>query len=506
MKQILCLMMILLLAAQFPAQTTPSEPRPLVFTGVTVIDILGGKLKPGTTVIVSGNRITSVGKKIKIPKDAQIVDGSGKFLIPGLSDMHAHTLTSTSYEWIFPMLIAHGITGVREMGNNMPFEQISLIRREIVEGKRLGPRLGSATGRIFDGPGTTIPHVSTIVTTPDEARQLVRIYKEQGADFIKPYNLLSREVYLAIVDEAKRQKIPIAGHIAFSMTAAEVSDLGQISLEHVQIGIFISCSRDEPELRREWQELIRNGQRGAGLTIMTKAVATYSEQNAQSLFALLRRNDTWVCPTSVVNRPVELIGDESKLLSDSRMKYIPASTRQRWNEQFQQRPGLVNSPAERKARSDLRLKIVGAMHRAGVRILAGADAPNPYIFPGFSLHEELELLVEAGLTPLEALQTATINPAKFLGKENEIGTIEKGKLADLVLLEANPLEDIRNTTRIAAVVANGKYLPKADLQKLLSDVEAANLRNESNKKQSVLWDFTNRPNFEFLSDAADICD
>ena len=472
MKQILCLTMILLIAAQIPAQTAPSKSRLLVFKNVTVIDVLDGKPKPGTTVMVSGNRITNVGRKAKIPKDAEIIDATGKFLIPGLWDMHVHTLTNDSYEWIFPMLIAHGVTGVRELGNNMPFERINLFRQEILEGRRLGPRLGSATGRILDGPETSIPQVSTVVTTPDQARQLVRTYKQQGADFIKPYNLLSREVYLAITDEAKRQKIPVAGHIPFSMSAAEVSDLGQISLEHVQIGIFVACSRDEANLRREWQELIKSGQRGAGLTIMAKAVATYDEQKAQSFFALLRRNGTWVCPTSIVFRPVELIGDESTLLSDSRMKYIPDVSRRRWREAFQQRTNIVVTPVERKARSDLRLKIVGAMQRAGVRLLAGADAPNPYTFPGFSLHEELELFVEAGLTPLEALRTATLNPAEFLGEEKTLGTIEKGKFADLVLLDANPLEDIKNTTRIAAVVANGKYLPKSDLEKLLAQVEA----------------------------------
>ena len=472
MKKTIVLMLIFLLPNVLAAQVI--QNRPIVFKRLTVIDVKNGAAKSDMTVIVAGDRISAVGKtgKIKIPKDAEIIDAADKFLIPGLWDMHAHTLTNNSYEWIFPMLIAHGVTGVRELGNNMPFEQRNLFRQEILEGRRLGPRLGSATAKILDGPETTIPHVSTIVTTPDEARQLVRTYKQQGADFIKPYNLLSREVYLAIMDEAKRQKIPVAGHIPFSMSAAEVSDLGQISLEHVQIGIFVACSRDEANLRREWQELIKSGQRGAGLMIMAKAVATYDEQKAQSFFALLRRNGTSVCPTSIVFRPVELIGDESTLLSDSRMKYIPDISRRRWREAFQQRTNIVVTPAERKARSDLRLKIVGAMHRAGVRLLAGADAPNPYTFPGFSLHEELELFVEAGLTPLEALRTATLNPAEFLGTEKTLGTIEKGKFADLVLLDANPLEDIKNTTRIAAVVANGKYLPKSELEKLLAQVEA----------------------------------
>jgi len=296
-------------------------------------------------------------------------------------------------------------------------------------------------------------------------------------DFIKVYNLLAREVYLAIVDEARLQKIPVSGHVPFSMTATEVSDLGQITLEHVQIGIFVSCSRDEAKLRREWQELIRSGQPGAGLRIMAKAVETYDEQTAQRFFARLKRNGTYVCPTSVVFNPVELIADESKLLNDSRMKYIPERSRQRWGDVFQQRNNAVAPHAERKARSDLRLKIVGAMHRAGVGLLAGADAPNPYVFPGFSLHEELELLVQAGLSPLAALQTATINPAKFLGIEKEIGTIEKGKLADLVLLDADPLANITNTRQINAVIANGRYFSREQLQKMLADVEARVSKN-----------------------------
>jgi hypothetical protein len=475
MRKIVALLLILFLPGLLFAQTTaiPSTG-PLAFTHVTVIDVLtGAPSQSDMTVIVEGHRITAVGKsgQVPIPKDAQVIDASGKFLIPGLWDMHAHSISHGNDVWIFPMLIAHGVTGVRELGNNLPFEQLNLVRREILEGKRLGPRIGAATGRILDGPETTIFHVAEVVRTSDHARQLVRTYKQQGADFIKPYNMLSREVYLGIVDEAKRQKIPIAGHVPFSMTAANVSDLGQTSLEHVQVAIFISCSRDEAKLRREWRKLIESRQRGAGLTIMAKAVATYDEAKAQSFFALLRRNGTWVCPTIVVSRLIELVSDERTLLNDSRMKYIPPSSRRRWRDAFQ-RTKTVSSLAERKARANLRLKIVGAMHRAGVRLLAGADAPNPFVFPGFSLHEELELLVEAGLTPLEALQLATINPARFLGREQETGTIEKGKLADLVLLDADPLANIGNTRRINAVVANGRHFSREQLQKMLADVEA----------------------------------
>jgi len=167
MKQILCLTMILLIAAQIPAQKTAlSETRPLVFTGVTVIDISGGKLKSGTTVIVSGNRITNVGKKVKIPKDAQIIDAGGKFLIPGLWDMHAHSFTDNGWEWFFPLLITNGVTGVRELGTRLPFERINQMRRETLEGKILGPRYGAVTARVLDGTGSQILP-QTVVETPE---------------------------------------------------------------------------------------------------------------------------------------------------------------------------------------------------------------------------------------------------------------------------------------------------------------------------------------------------
>jgi hypothetical protein len=182
-------------------------------------------LKPDQTVIVTGNHITAVGRagRVKVPAGVQVIDATGKFLIPGLWDMHAHALSEGRYEWVFPLLIANGVTGVREMGNDLPFERINQIREEILEGKILGPRFGAITGRILDGPGTKL-NVALEVGTAEEARSLVREYKRQGMDFVKPYDLLSREVYLAIVGEAKRQRIAVAGHVPFSMSAAEVSD------------------------------------------------------------------------------------------------------------------------------------------------------------------------------------------------------------------------------------------------------------------------------------------
>jgi hypothetical protein len=468
MKKTISLLLIFLLPGVLVAQT--GQNRPVVFNHVTVIDVKRGRLTSDMTVVIMGERITAAGRtgKVRVPKNVEIIDASGKFLIPGLWDMHVHALTDNRYEWFFPLLIANGVTGVRELGNNLPLERINRIRREILEGKLLGPRFGAATTRILDGAETRL-NVASPVKTTDEARRIVSDYKQQGVDFIKPYNLLSREVYLAIADEARRQKIPFAGHVPFSMSAREVSDLGQITIEH-NADIFMSCSRDEEKLRQELQELVKIMPVGARQQVETKAAATYDEQRARALFARFARNGTWMCPTIIVN---SLPDRENPPESDPRLKYVPAAAVERWRSDLRQRMAIVPSVADRKMRQQRRLESIGLMQRAGVRLIAGTDAPNPYVFPGFSLHEELELLVRAGLSPLEALQTATINPAKFFGREKEFGTIEKGKFADLVLLEADPLADIKNTTKIAAVVANGRYFPKTELEKLLAQAEAA---------------------------------
>lgn len=472
MRKIIVLLLILLLHGLMFAQTTTlPQARPLMFTHVTVIDVTGAPSKTNMTVIVTGNHITDVGRtgKVRIPKNAQVIDASGKFLIPGLWDMHIHSFTDNGWEWLFPLLIANGVTGVRELGTRLPFERIKQIRRETLEGKILGPRYGAMTAKILDGPGSQIPP-STVVETADEARSFVREYKQQGMDFIKVYNFLSREVYLAIIDEAKRQKIPVAGHVPFSMTASEVSKLGQISIEHFT-DIFLSCSRDEDALREQRrQELAKGVTLRPASPLETRAAATYDEQKAAALAAGFRRNGTWWCPTIILSGTVPA---ERRREGDSRLKYIPTPTRETWRNAFDVSIRNIPNADDRKMRYQRKLEIVGLMHRAGVRLLAGTDAPNPYVFPGFGLHEELELLVQAGLSPFEALQTATVNPAKFLGKEKEIGTIEKGKLADLVLLEANPLENINNTQRISAVVVNGRYLSQEELRKLLAEVEVA---------------------------------
>jgi hypothetical protein len=259
------------------------------------------------------------------------------------------------------------------------------------------------------------------------------------------------------------------------MTAAEVSDLGQRSIDHTT-DLFTSCSSDEAALRQELREraqaLTGPDSNAARMPVEVKAAASFEEGKAAALFARFARNGTWQCPTLAVRRATTS-ADLGQVDTDSRLKYIPPAVRENWRATFKQRIAPPSEMEQRRRRFQKTLEIVGTLQRAGVGILAGTDILNPYVFPGFSLHDELGLLVQAGLTPMEALRAATLNPARFLNLASSLGTVEKGKIADLVLLEANPLEDISHTRRIAAVVVNGKYLPKAMLERMLAEAEAA---------------------------------
>lgn len=280
--------------------------------------------------------------------------------------------------------------------------------------------------------------------------------------------------YFAIVDEAKKQRLPFAGHLPFSVSAVEASDAGQRSIEHLT-RLLPACTGREAEIRRELVETSKDviAARAAGFRADAEAAASYDPKKAATLFAVFRRNRTWQCPTLVQLRKFVHTSDAS-FINDERLKYIPASVRAEWRSRLA--GPLAEFAPYVKQSFPKQVELVGAMNAAGVPILAGTDSGwgNAYTFAGFSLHDELGLLVQAGLTPLEALQTATLNPAKFLGREKALGTVDRGKLADLVLLDANPLEDINHTRQIAAVVVNGRYLPKSELERMLADVAAAN--------------------------------
>jgi imidazolonepropionase-like amidohydrolase len=444
------------------AQSPPSSAI-LLIEDVTVIDATGAPAQPHRTVVVRGNRIEGIYDDHRPGlSDVVRIGGKGKFLIPGLWDMHVHMAFGDWFphgkEITLPLFIANGITGVRDMGGEL--EVLQRWRKEISAGTLIGPRM-VISGPMLDGPQPRFPS-SVAITTPADGRRAVDDLKQRGADFIKLQSLIPRDAVFAIADEARKQGIPFEGHVPDSVRASEASNAGQKSLEHL-IGIFEGSSPLEAEFLK--------GAKSPG-----KFLATYDPARASALFALLSKNHTWQCPTLVWERGGNLI-DEADFAHDARAKYVPAYWKDvTWKRFTDQIIHEFNTDdlATRKRFVEKELKVVNAMHRAGIPFLAGADTPpGVYVFPGFSLHEELQRFVAAGFTPMEALQTATLNPAKFLGMEDRLGTIEKGKLADLVLLDGNPLDDIRNTQKIAAVIVNGRYLSRSDLDKMLAGVEAA---------------------------------
>jgi hypothetical protein len=395
--------------------------------------------------------------KIAIPPGAKLVNAAGKFLIPGLWDMHVHWYIKD----YFPLFTANGVTGIRQMFGN---PDLLRWRQEIAKGSLQGPRMIVASP-IIDGPKPVWP-TSIAVGNEAEGRKAVRKVKQSGADFVKVYSLLPRDAYFGIADEAKQQGLPFVGHVPFSVSPAEASDAGQKSIEHLT-GIMIACSDKEVELRKDIVQANSPGVRARAEAI---ALETYNNKKAAELFERFVKNETWQCPTLTVLRSTAYLGDQS-FRSDQRLKYVSRQIKERWSQRMANRNEENYANAKRVYQKEL--EIVGTMQRAGVQFLAGTDTGNPFCFPGFSLHDELALLVKAGLTPIEALRAATLNPAKFFGLDQTLGTVEPGKIANLVVLDANPLEDIRNTQRINAVILNGRLFDRKALDKMLTEAEAA---------------------------------
>jgi len=437
----------------------------VVITDINIVDVRTGEIRSDQIVIIEKNRITTVGsrKETRYPRNAPaIINGRGSYLIPGLWDMHVHLVFGdwfpNAQQISLPLFVVNGITSVRDMGSNL--ETVEDWRNEIEGGRLLGPRILTA-GRMLDGPKPRFPS-SIAIATPEDGRRAVSDLKHSGADFIKLQSLIPRDAVFAIAEEARKEEIPFEGHVPDSVRASEMSNAGMHSFEHL-IGIFEGSSPLEDEFLR-------------GDKTETKFLQSYDSQRAAELAALLAKNQTWQCPTLVWERGGNLI-DVTDFSKDARAKYVPAYWKDKTWKRFTEEVEKENSGdtlETRKKFIEKELQVVQLLHKAGVPFLAGTDTPpGVYIFPGFSLHEELQRFVAAGFTPLEALQTATLNPAQFFGMQEQLGTIEKGKIADLVFLDANPLDDISNTQKVGGVILNGKFYARSDLQKILQGVEAA---------------------------------
>jgi imidazolonepropionase-like amidohydrolase len=468
----------------------PGWSQSLVIKDVTVIDATGKAAQPNMTVSIEGGQIMGVrpSKKIHTPKNATIIDGTGKFLIPGLWDMHVHGASDTRAPWSHLLFVANGVVGVRDM-SGPPDARAWRATQASDPDPSPAIYLGSP---IVDGPNPTWPD-SIVVADEAQGREVVDQQQQRGADFIKVYSGLPRNAYFAIADEATKRGIPFEGHVPEAVTAAEASSAGQKSIEHLT-QVAEGCSKEEKTITEERQRLealfrapdatmpqkIAAGQGIIHLNF--HVVETFDDATAQSLLAQFVKNGTWQTPTLTL-----LQGqiDDPLDANDPRLKFLSKEVRAKWDAGYYSRfppPARAAMVQLAKAEFDESKKIVGLMYKAGVPILAGTDTMNPLCFPGFGIHDELALLVDAGLSPLAALQAATRNAAQFVGQLGSRGTIEVGKIADLVLLDKDPLADIHNTRSIQAVVLNGKLYPRAALDAMLA--KAQTLANPSAMENS----------------------
>jgi imidazolonepropionase-like amidohydrolase len=471
-RTILLLLFVVFLAAPSFSAAEPSSQ--LAITHVTVIDATGRPPQPDQTVLIDGGRITAVGAaaKIKVPKSARSIDGSGKFLLPGFWDMHVHIAginadPAWSKDVLLPLLLANGITGVRDMGGDL--DVLLSWQRDAESGALLAPHIVAA-GPFLTGSGKRTPEEYP-VHNAEEVRAAVDELKKRGANFIKVISMPSRDAFFALADESKKQNIPFVGHLPFEISATEASDAGMRSIEHFLYSAFVlSFSSKEIELRPRLVEAEKSGDSAAWEQIAHEADATYSPEKAAALIQTLKKNATWVTPTlaslDITSHP------ERWKTDDPLLAFVPPSMAKQWRESFTDE-GMKKRAAwlARQAANDW--KLTGELHRAGVPLLVGSDSLDPFVIPGDSFHHELAELVRAGFSPMEALQAATQGAARFLGREKDLGTVETGHTADLVLLSANPAEDIGNTRKVWALIRNGGYYDRTALDGLLAHAKEA---------------------------------
>lgn len=456
-----------LLVLPLVASTTAAQT--LTITNATVIDVATGKLQPGTAVVVEGNRITRVGPSSRSRPSGRVIDAKGLYLIPGLWDMHVHAYFSWPRAFgdnlVMPLFIANGITGVRDMGSDL--DAVLSARDEIAAHRLLGPRM-VVSGPMLDGP-TAQYKAAIAITTAEDGRHAVDSLKNRGVDFIKIQSGVPREAYFGATEEARRIGIEFVGHVPDAIRASEAASAGQRSFEHL-IGIFEASTPDESGyLLRKW---------GAGSDSATnKSLAAllrgFEQGREDDLTKLMLRQKVWQCPTLFWERGQWLV-DTVNYQADPDLGLTPRSWIDKRYPAMQK--GILSSLGTDSLSVRARfvqheLEMVHRLQVAGVPFLAGTDTPAGVdVTPGVSLHLELQRFVAAGFTPLEALQTATLNPAKFYGREKDFGSVQAGRIADLVLLKENPLMDIRNTRTIAGVIADGRYFTEAELDSLLQQV------------------------------------
>ncbi|GAB4241104.1 MAG: amidohydrolase family protein [Ekhidna sp.] len=450
----------------------------MAILNVSVVDVEEGAIQPGMDIVIKGDKIAEVVETGSKAIEASVqVDGTGQYLIPGLWDMHAHPDDPEMWrmkpneegrDLLMPLFVLHGVTGIRDMAGSL--DVVNSWREKMANGTLLGPTIFAA-GPLIDGPN---PMWDGSIGIPSTAKVKSKVDSliEAGVDFLKVYSLLPDSIYFALSEYASSKNVPFCGHVPQTVTNLEASRSGICSLEHL-LDIPLECSSEEANIRNGTVDYGGIEDRLARYVFRTKLmVETYDPQKAQRLYSEFVKNKTWHTPTiSMWYKNAYFESEEEK--DRAYFKYLPGYMRRYWTPQendhlrYRQKTFLE----AKQLLVDHYMRIIKEMHDAGVQLLAGTDTgANPLCWPGLGVHLEIAMFEEAGLSPAEALKTATINPAIYLGIEDEYGSISPGKFADMVLLEANPLETVSNTKEIAGVIKNGGYYSKRRIAEFMEAI------------------------------------
>jgi imidazolonepropionase-like amidohydrolase len=427
-------------------------------THVNVFDGRSPALKQDMTILVKGNRILQVrpSASLKVPKGYKVLPMTGRYVIPGLWDMHVHLAgLSADPSWsggvLLPMLIENGVLGVRDMGG----DPVALERwkTEIQAGKRIGPHI-IAAGKMIDGAFED-PSVITVHTAEESRRAVDQIASSNG-DFVKVLSGVNKEEYFAVLDEASKKNLRVAGHLTPEVTVEKALTAGQHSFEHIiYSGIPLACTANEEQLDQEMSAAMSSGAIRRIGAVLDKSAEEYDPDRAQRLWQDFKAHGAAVVPTLVstyVNAHMDELSQD-----DQALKPFPEKLRKDWAAAAIMPHYQADKLAWYKRELDREEKLVFSMFSASVRVLPGTDSLDPYNLPGSSLHKELELFVEAGFTPAQALIVATSDAAAFAGATDR-GVLAAGRIADFLVLAENPLENIKNTRKISLIVLSGKAI------------------------------------------------
>ncbi len=453
----------------------------LIINDVTIIDAVSGEVVKQAVVIDKDLIIAVVPSSHSSQYlSRQRIDGAGKFVIPGLWDSHVHLSFEPALdETLFDLFLGNGVTSVRDTGGALP----SMLEWRKKAQSRLSPSIYMA-GPLIDGTSTVYngelpgyPKIGVPVSSPKEATALVDELAKQGVDFIKAYEMLDPETFKALIERATYHGLPVSGHVPLSMTVMEASNAGMKSMEHLR-NLEMGCSAESEALYEQRQELLNNGEAQLGAELRAaihlaqhyKAVETLDLERCEKLLQTLASNQTWQVPTLTLMLASKFPFFAQEDWRDT-FRYLPAKLSEKWLQETATFKAQLLQPSsareERQAVADWKLRFVEKLAALEIPILAGTDTPIFYLTPGFSLHLELETLVKAGLSPLQAIEAATYAPAKYFGKESQMGLVAREHQADLVLLNSNPLEQISNTRDIHAVILKGKVLDRRQLDGML---------------------------------------